>query len=71
LGADPAEFLSGFPRGISSMKRFLIPLLFMVIGIADFIYGILRSDAMSLAIGALLVGISLYIIYKDAVSSPN
>ncbi|MDT8274386.1 MAG: hypothetical protein RRA35_14430 [Desulfomonilia bacterium] len=43
----------------------------MVIGIADFIYGILRSDAMSLVIGALLVSISLYIIYKDAVSSPN
>ena len=54
-----------------SMKRYLIPLVFMAIGIADFIYGIAKEDAISLGIGALLVGISLYIIRRESITAPK
>jgi hypothetical protein len=46
------------------MKRF-IPAIFAILGILDLIYGIIRSDMLSLLIGPLMLGISVFIIWKE------
>ncbi|MGO9145324.1 MAG: hypothetical protein ACLQDF_03070 [Desulfomonilia bacterium] len=47
----------------------IIPLLFALFGVFDFIYGIYRHDMISLGMGALMVVISLYIFKKTGASA--
>ena len=47
----------------------IIPLLFALFGLIDFIYGIYRHDMISLGMGVLMVGISLYVIKKTGTSA--
>jgi hypothetical protein len=46
------------------MKKFL-PVLFVILGTLDTIYGALKSDMISLVIGVIMVGISVYILKKE------
>jgi hypothetical protein len=50
-------------------KNKIIPLLFALFGVIDFIYGIYRHDMISLGMGVLMVGISLYVIKKTGSSA--
>jgi hypothetical protein len=43
----------------------IVPLLFTLLGVIDFVYGIMRHDMISLGMGALLVVISLYIFKRE------
>jgi hypothetical protein len=45
-------------------KNRIIPLLFVLLGTLDFIYGIIRHDLISLGIGAIMIGIALFILKK-------
>jgi len=47
-----------------SMSRFL-PAVFAVVGVLDLIYGIVRSDTVSIIAGPAMVAIALYIWRKD------
>lgn len=47
-----------------SMSRFL-PAVFAVVGIMDLVYGIARSDTVSIIAGPAMVAIALYIWRKD------
>ena len=49
---------------MASKRHRIIPLLFAVLGVLDFIYGIVRHDLISLGMGALMAGIALYIFKK-------
>jgi hypothetical protein len=46
------------------MKKFL-PVLFVVLGTLDTIYGALKPDMISLVIGVVMVGIAVYILKKE------
>ena len=46
------------------MRKFL-PVLFVVLGTLDTIYGALRPDMVSLVIGVIMVAIAVYILKKD------
>ncbi len=46
------------------MKKFL-PVLFVVLGTLDTIYGALKPDMVSLAIGVIMVVIAVYILKKE------
>jgi hypothetical protein len=46
----------------------IVPLAFAAIGIIDFIYGIMKPDMVSLGMGALLVGISLFVFKREGTS---
>jgi hypothetical protein len=46
------------------MKRFL-PIIFIILGALDTIYGAIRSDVISLVIGVVMVVISFYILRKE------
>jgi len=46
------------------MSRFL-PAVFAVVGILDLVYGIVRSDTVSIIAGPAMVAIALYIWRKD------
>jgi hypothetical protein len=46
------------------MKKYL-PACFMIIGAIDLIYGILRTDMVSLFIGPLMVGLAVYTMIKE------
>jgi len=46
------------------MSRFL-PAVFAVVGIMDLVYGIVRSDTVSIIAGPAMVAIALYIWRKD------
>lgn len=41
-----------------------LPVLFIVLGMADLVYGIVRKDMVSLAMGALMAGIAVYILTR-------
>ena len=47
----------------------VLPVAFIVIGVIDFTYGFIRKDQISLAMGAIMVGIAVFIITKDKRSS--
>ena len=47
----------------------VLPIAFIIIGVIDFTYGIMKKDQVSLAMGAIMVGISVFIIIKDRRSS--
>ncbi|MGD0819327.1 MAG: hypothetical protein ABSA71_01115 [Desulfomonilia bacterium] len=49
----------------------IVPLLFTLLGVIDFIYGIMRHDMISLGMGALLVVISLYVLKRESTSSSH
>jgi len=49
----------------------IVPLLFTLLGVTDFIYGIMRHDMISLGVGTLLVVISLYVLKKENTSSSH
>lgn len=49
----------------------IVPLLFTLLGVIDFIYGIMRHDMISLGMGALLVVISLYVLKREGTSSSH
>lgn len=46
------------------MKKFL-PVLFVVLGAIDTIYGALKPDMVSLVIGVIMVAIAVYILKKE------
>jgi len=50
-------------------KNKILPLVFAVIGVIDFIYGIMKPDMVSLGMGALLVGISLFVLKREGNSA--
>jgi hypothetical protein len=47
----------------------ILPLAFAVIGLIDLIYGIMKPDMISVGMGALMIGISLFILRRDGTSS--
>ena len=47
----------------------VLPIAFIIIGVIDFTYGVIRKDQISLAMGAIMVGIAVFIIVKDRRSS--
>jgi hypothetical protein len=47
----------------------ILPLAFAVIGVIDFIYGIMKPDMVSLGMGAIMVGISLFILKREGTSA--
>jgi hypothetical protein len=47
----------------------IVPLAFAVIGVIDFIYGIMKPDMISLGMGGLMVGISIFILKREGTSS--
>jgi hypothetical protein len=47
----------------------IVPLAFAAIGVIDFIYGIMKPDMVSLGMGALLVGISLFVLKREGTSA--
>jgi hypothetical protein len=49
---------------VSLSRNRIIPLLFALLGLLDFAYGIMRHDMISLGMGALIVGVSLYVFKK-------
>lgn len=42
----------------------MLPWAFIMLGLVDFIYGILRPDRISLVMGAVMVGIAVWIVLK-------
>ncbi|MFZ0131781.1 MAG: hypothetical protein WAK95_04515 [Desulfobacterales bacterium] len=46
------------------MKKRLLPLAFAALGLLDFLYGLYRSDRVSIFVGLSMVGIAVYIIRK-------
>ena len=46
------------------MSRFLLA-VFAVVGVLDLVYGIVRSDTVSVIAGPAMVAIALYIWRKD------
>lgn len=52
------------------MKRYA-PFIFIIIGAADLIYGITTGDGISLGIGTIMIGLSLYVLYKDRLSTKD
>jgi hypothetical protein len=46
------------------MRRFL-PVIFIILGVLDTIYGAISSDVISLVIGVVMVVISVYILKKE------
>jgi hypothetical protein len=50
-------------------RKKVLPLAFAVIGVIDFIYGVMKPDMVSLGMGALLVGISLFVLKKEGTST--
>lgn len=50
-------------------KKKIIPLLFALLGVMDFIYGMVRHDLISLGVGALMVGIAVYVFKKEGASA--
>jgi hypothetical protein len=46
------------------MKR-ILPVIFIILGTLDTIYGAIRSDVISLVIGVVIVVISVYILRKE------
>jgi hypothetical protein len=51
-------------RGDDVMKKFL-PVLFVILGTLDTVYGALKPDIVSLAIGVVMVAIAVYILKKE------
>lgn len=49
----------------------IVPLLFTLLGVIDFIYGTMRHDMISLGVGTLMVVISLYILKRESTSNPH
>ena len=49
----------------------IVLLLFALLGVLDFIYGMIKSDMISLGMGSLLVVISLYVFKKETSSAPD
>jgi hypothetical protein len=47
----------------------VVPAVFAVIGVMDFIYGIMKPDMVSLGMGALLVVIALYVLKRESAST--
>lgn len=47
----------------------VLPIAFIVIGVIDFTYGFTRNDQISLAMGAIMVGVAAYILIKNRRSS--
>lgn len=59
-------------RKVISMKidwNRILPIAFIIIGVIDFTYGVITKDQISLAMGAIMVGIAAFIIIKDRRSS--
>jgi lipid-A-disaccharide synthase-like uncharacterized protein len=46
------------------MRKYL-PAVFTILGAVDIVYGIWKSDVVSLVIGGIMVAISLYIMKKE------
>ena len=49
-------------------KNKIAPLLFALLGVIDFIYGLKMHDLISLGVGALMVGISLFVLKREGTS---
>ncbi|HVN70656.1 MAG TPA: hypothetical protein VMU10_01430 [Desulfomonilia bacterium] len=49
----------------------LVPLLFALLGVLDFTYGLMRSDMISLGMGTLLVVVSVYVFKREIASGPD
>ena len=49
---------------VSLSRNRIIPLIFTLLGVLDFMYGIMRHDMISLGMGALIAGVSLYVFKK-------
>ena len=47
----------------------VLPIAFIIIGVIDFTYGIMKKDQVSLAMGAIMVGIAVFILVKDRQAS--
>lgn len=46
------------------MKKY-VPILFLILGIIDLIYGITTGDRISLVIGGAMIVIALYVVKKE------
>jgi len=46
------------------MRKF-VPVLFVVLGTIDTVYGALRPDMVSLVMGVIMVGIAVYILKQE------
>lgn len=42
-----------------------LPVAFIVIGVIDFIYGVVKKDQISMAMGAIMVGIAVFILKRE------
>lgn len=49
-------------------KKKIVPLLFTLLGVMDFAYGMMKPDPISLGVGALMVGISILVFKREGTS---
>jgi hypothetical protein len=41
-----------------------LPVIFIVLGAMDLTYGLMRKDTISIAMGTLMTGIALYVLFR-------
>jgi len=46
-------------------RKMILPALFALLGVVDFAYGLMKPDYISMGVGALMVGVSVYVIRRE------